>query len=227
MVSPAHGGTHAPGQGGQGPFGDHLWLDITVLGRAHIEKNLRGQGDLPVLPRHRPGGGLHPRPPHPALFPWAASAPTIRARVPRFRACSPAARSPAGTLHGFNWPGGQLGGGDSGGGHAGGRVRRRLLRLPRWPDPDLQRPGPGLAPGAGPPGPPASGAGPGGRHRHPPGHGAGDDQPGRPLPQRTGPGGGGDGTAEPAGPRPPAGGAQPPPRRQLGFRSWPTGCLEC
>ncbi|HPB76825.1 MAG TPA: fumarate reductase flavoprotein subunit, partial [Chromatiaceae bacterium] len=29
------------GKGVKGPFGDHLWLDITVLGRAHIEKNLR------------------------------------------------------------------------------------------------------------------------------------------------------------------------------------------
>jgi fumarate reductase flavoprotein subunit len=29
------------GKGIKGRFGDHLWLDITVLGRAHIEKNLR------------------------------------------------------------------------------------------------------------------------------------------------------------------------------------------
>ncbi|KOR33275.1 fumarate reductase, partial [Achromatium sp. WMS3] len=29
------------GKGVQSRFGEHLWLDITVLGRAHIEKNLR------------------------------------------------------------------------------------------------------------------------------------------------------------------------------------------
>ena len=29
------------GKGAQSRFGDHLWLDITQLGRAHIEKNLR------------------------------------------------------------------------------------------------------------------------------------------------------------------------------------------
>ena len=29
------------GKGVPSPYGDHLWLDITILGRAHIEKNLR------------------------------------------------------------------------------------------------------------------------------------------------------------------------------------------
>ena len=29
------------GKGAQSRFGEHLWLDITLLGRAHIEKNLR------------------------------------------------------------------------------------------------------------------------------------------------------------------------------------------
>jgi len=29
------------GKGVKSPYGDHLWLDITILGRAHIEKNLR------------------------------------------------------------------------------------------------------------------------------------------------------------------------------------------
>ena len=29
------------GKGAKSRFGDHLWLDITQLGRAHIEKNLR------------------------------------------------------------------------------------------------------------------------------------------------------------------------------------------
>ncbi len=31
----------AAGKGARSRFGDHLWLDITLLGRAHIEKNLR------------------------------------------------------------------------------------------------------------------------------------------------------------------------------------------
>ena len=31
----------AAGKGAHSRFGDHLWLDITLLGRAHIEKNLR------------------------------------------------------------------------------------------------------------------------------------------------------------------------------------------
>lgn len=29
------------GKGAQSPYGEHLWLDITLLGRRHIEKNLR------------------------------------------------------------------------------------------------------------------------------------------------------------------------------------------
>jgi fumarate reductase flavoprotein subunit len=29
------------GKGVPSPYGDHLWLDITILGKAHIEKNLR------------------------------------------------------------------------------------------------------------------------------------------------------------------------------------------
>ena len=31
----------AAGNGARSRFGDHLWLDITLLGRGHIEKNLR------------------------------------------------------------------------------------------------------------------------------------------------------------------------------------------
>ncbi len=34
------------GKGAKSPYGDHLWLDITVLGRAHIEKNLREVQDI-------------------------------------------------------------------------------------------------------------------------------------------------------------------------------------
>ncbi len=34
------------GKGVPSPYGDHLWLDITLLGRAHIEKNLREVKDI-------------------------------------------------------------------------------------------------------------------------------------------------------------------------------------
>lgn len=34
------------GKGVSSPYGDHLWLDISVLGRAHIEKNLREVKDI-------------------------------------------------------------------------------------------------------------------------------------------------------------------------------------
>jgi len=34
------------GKGVKGRFGDHLWLDITVLGKAHIDKNLREVKDI-------------------------------------------------------------------------------------------------------------------------------------------------------------------------------------
>lgn len=34
------------GKGVKSPYGDHLWLDITVLGRAHIERNLREVKDI-------------------------------------------------------------------------------------------------------------------------------------------------------------------------------------
>ena len=34
------------GQGVKSPYGDHLWLDITVLGREHVHKNLREVTDI-------------------------------------------------------------------------------------------------------------------------------------------------------------------------------------
>ncbi len=34
------------GKGTASPFGDHLWLDISILGRAHVEKNLRDIQDI-------------------------------------------------------------------------------------------------------------------------------------------------------------------------------------
>jgi len=34
------------GKGVKSPYGDHLWLDISILGRKHIEKNLRDMQDI-------------------------------------------------------------------------------------------------------------------------------------------------------------------------------------
>ncbi len=69
------------GKGVSSPFGEHLWLDISILGRAHIEKNLRDvqeiaktfngidpadegpKGWLPVRPaQHYSMGGIRVKP---------------------------------------------------------------------------------------------------------------------------------------------------------------------
>lgn len=69
------------GKGVPSPYGDHLWLDISILGRAHIEKNLRDvqdisktfngidpadaaeKGWMPVLPmQHYSMGGIRTTP---------------------------------------------------------------------------------------------------------------------------------------------------------------------
>ncbi len=69
------------GKGVKSPYGDHLWLDISILGREHVEKNLRdvrdismtfngidpadeGQkGWMPVLPmQHYSMGGIRTTP---------------------------------------------------------------------------------------------------------------------------------------------------------------------
>ena len=67
----------AGGHGARSPFGEHLWLDITLLGRAHIEKNLRevkeicqyflgidpARDRIPVRPaQHYTMGGVRTRP---------------------------------------------------------------------------------------------------------------------------------------------------------------------
>ncbi|BAF71373.1 fumarate reductase flavoprotein subunit [Sulfurovum sp. NBC37-1] len=36
------------GKGVKSPYGDHLWLDISILGREHIEKNLRDVQDIAI-----------------------------------------------------------------------------------------------------------------------------------------------------------------------------------
>ncbi|HEC1895858.1 TPA: fumarate reductase flavoprotein subunit [Campylobacter jejuni] len=69
------------GKGVKSPYGDHLWLDISILGRAHVEKNLRDVQDIcktfngidpadegskgwaPVLPmQHYSMGGIRTKP---------------------------------------------------------------------------------------------------------------------------------------------------------------------
>lgn len=69
------------GKGVKSPYGDHIWLDISILGRAHIEKNLRDvqeicmifngidpadegpKGWAPVLPmQHYSMGGIRTKP---------------------------------------------------------------------------------------------------------------------------------------------------------------------
>jgi len=69
------------GKGAASPYGDHLWLDISILGREHVEKNLRDvqdisktfngidpadegeKGWMPVLPmQHYSMGGIRTTP---------------------------------------------------------------------------------------------------------------------------------------------------------------------
>ncbi|EAI1558386.1 fumarate reductase flavoprotein subunit [Campylobacter coli] len=69
------------GKGVKSPYGDHLWLDISILGREHVEKNLRDVQDIcktfngidpadegpkgwaPVLPmQHYSMGGIRTKP---------------------------------------------------------------------------------------------------------------------------------------------------------------------
>jgi len=67
----------AKGKGVKSPYGEHLWLDISILGREHIEKNLRDVADIsktfagidpatgwmPVLPmQHYSMGGIRVKP---------------------------------------------------------------------------------------------------------------------------------------------------------------------
>ena len=95
-----------PGKGVRSPYGEHLWLDITNLGAAHIERNLREVKDIchyflgidpardyiPVRPtQHYSMGGI--RTDHRGESPWLAG----------LFACGEAA---CWDLHGFNRLGG-------------------------------------------------------------------------------------------------------------------------
>ncbi len=98
------------GKGVPSPYGDHLWLDISILGREHIEKNLRDvqeicitfngidpadegpKGWIPVLPmQHYSMGGIKVKP--------TGESPTLKGLF----SCGEAA---CWDLHGFNRLGG-------------------------------------------------------------------------------------------------------------------------
>ena len=98
------------GKGVPSPYGDHLWLDISILGREHIEKNLRDvqeicmtfngidpadegpKGWIPVLPmQHYSMGGIRVKP--------TGESPTLKGLF----SCGEAA---CWDLHGFNRLGG-------------------------------------------------------------------------------------------------------------------------
>lgn len=98
------------GKGVKSPYGDHIWLDISILGRAHIEKNLRDvqeickvfngidpadegpKGWAPVLPmQHYSMGGIRTKP--------TGESPTLRGLFA-------AGEAACWDLHGFNRLGG-------------------------------------------------------------------------------------------------------------------------
>ena len=98
------------GKGVKSPYGDHVWLDISILGRAHIEKNLRDvqeickvfngidpadegpKGWAPVLPmQHYSMGGIRTKP--------TGESPTLKGLFV-------AGEAACWDLHGFNRLGG-------------------------------------------------------------------------------------------------------------------------
>ncbi len=114
----------AKGKGAKNRFGEHLWLDITLAGRApHQAQPARGPRDLPLLPRRRPGQGVDPRAPRPALHHgWRAHHADRREPDPE----GPVLGGRSGLL-GHAWlqpPGRQLGGRDRRGRHDRGRVHQ-------------------------------------------------------------------------------------------------------
>ena len=95
------------GKGAKSRFGEHLWLDITLLGRAHIEKNLREVKEIcesflgidpveqmiAVRPAHALHDGRRAHRPH-------RREPDVDA------VCSPPAKLACWDMHGFNRLGG-------------------------------------------------------------------------------------------------------------------------
>ena len=129
VVLAAHGRrTSARARARKSRFGEHLWLDITQLGRAHIEKNLREVKEIceyflgidPVEgdDRRAPGAALHDgRRAHRSHRREPDAQGPVRRR--RSRLLGHARLQPAGR---------QLGGRDGGRRHDRRRFRRRLLR---------------------------------------------------------------------------------------------------
>lgn len=98
------------GKGVKSPYGEHLWLDISILGRAHVEKNLRDVQDIcktfngidpadegpkgwaPVLPmQHYSMGGIRTKP---------------NGETPRMKGLFVAGEAACWDMHGFNRLGG-------------------------------------------------------------------------------------------------------------------------
>lgn len=98
------------GKGVKSPYGEHLWLDISILGRAHVEKNLRDVQDIcktfngidpadegpkgwaPVLPmQHYSMGGIRTKP---------------NGETPRMKGLFAAGEAACWDMHGFNRLGG-------------------------------------------------------------------------------------------------------------------------
>ena len=186
----------AKGKGVKSRFGEHLWLDITLLGEHHIKHNLREvyeichyflgvdpvKDPIPV----RPGTALHDgRRAHPGLRRKPDAEGAVRGR--RGGLLGHARLQP---------PGRQLRGRDRRRRHDRRRVDRRLLRRP------VERRGRADGAGAGVPRPRARQAfGPAARQRDrgrdgaARAHAADHDRQGRHLPPRQRPRGGGGRTA--------------------------------
>ncbi|MBT0878700.1 fumarate reductase flavoprotein subunit [Campylobacter sp. RM12640] len=98
------------GKGVKSPYGEHLWLDISILGRAHVEKNLRDVQDIcktfngidpadegpkgwaPVLPmQHYSMGGIRTKP---------------NGETPKMKGLFAAGEAACWDMHGFNRLGG-------------------------------------------------------------------------------------------------------------------------
>ncbi|WP_267523121.1 fumarate reductase flavoprotein subunit [Campylobacter sp. MG1] len=98
------------GKGVKSMYGDHLWLDISILGRAHVEKNLRDVRDIcmtfngidpadegpkgwaPVIPmQHYSMGGIRTKP---------------NGETPKMKGLFVAGEAACWDLHGFNRLGG-------------------------------------------------------------------------------------------------------------------------
>ena len=116
------------GKGVPSPYGDHLWLDITLLGKTHIEKNLREVKEiceyfLGIRSRSKE---YIPGPPNAALYSMGGVRTDAEGRehTALRGSVSPSGEAACWDMHGFNRLGEQLGGRDGRGRDARRRVRR-------------------------------------------------------------------------------------------------------